>query len=340
MVVYSVLTTESDTQYVRIYSTYNPPDNDPSENKDETSVQDAQVTIRQEGGGTFTFQPMTIPRPASRYPSDIVIYYSYPFRAQSGKMYTLTVSSATMGSVTAKTTVPGQGTITPVNPAALADSVHATFDFGVKAALSPEAKGFLARIYVDYLSPRVDGTYEPKRFEIPLRRDTINAYRNLYEETFPRPRRRSTPSVAPVPVGQNEYKPEESVSYSTHTFCHKVDYLYDREGCVHFTQTVFYLIQFDAPLWNYYGVANMFQDRFSVRIDAPDYTNMKNGIGVFGSMTVDSTFWPLPKIIPYHVPPYAAGCQFLFSFYKYVVPNGTYSKNSGYETLAVAGVLV
>jgi hypothetical protein len=98
MVVYSILTTESDTQYVRVYSSYNPPDNDPAKNQDETSVQDAQVSITQEGGQTFSFQLKAIARSEnSRYPSDIVVYCSYPFRAERGKTYTLTVSSASMG---------------------------------------------------------------------------------------------------------------------------------------------------------------------------------------------------------------------------------------------------
>ena len=52
MVVYSILMTNTDTQYVRIYSTYNPPDYDPTQNPDEISVNDAQVSVQQEGGPT------------------------------------------------------------------------------------------------------------------------------------------------------------------------------------------------------------------------------------------------------------------------------------------------
>jgi hypothetical protein len=141
MVVYSILTTNSDTQYVRIYSTYNPPDNDPMRNADEISVQDAQVSITQEEGPTFSFQPMTIPR-----------------------------------------------------------------------------------------------------------------------------------------AGESRYL---------------------------FTQALFYVVQFDVALWNYYSVANMFRDKLSVRTDEPDYTNINNGTGVFGSTTVDSLVWPIPHFIP-HPPP---GCQ-------------------------------
>jgi hypothetical protein len=312
MVVYSVLTTDCDTQYVRVYSAYNPPDTDPTRNPDEISVKDAQVSITQEGGPAFRFKPKTVTRAdKSRYPNDVDAYYAYPFRAERGKTYTLTVSSATLGSVTAKTTVPGQGSITPVNPGALANPCFAGSDFGLSVVLSPEARAFLARIYIDYLSPQ-QGTYLPNRFEIPLRRYVISRVRELYVFIYPRPTLRSSPSTSPVTVEGKEFKPEERVSYRSDAFCQKVDdlYLTGREGCVRFRQAVLYLIQFDAPLWNYYSVANIYRDKLSVRTDEPDYTNIKNGIGVFGSMTVDSTLWPhIPVIIPYHVPPGTIGCQ-------------------------------
>jgi hypothetical protein len=245
MVVYSILTTDSDTQYVRVYSTYNPPDNDPTRNRDEISVKDAQVSISQEGGPAFSFHPMTIPRSAkNRYASDVVAYYSYPFRPERGKTYILNVSSASFGTVSAMTTVPGAGTITPVNPQVLENPFYTSYDFGVSVALSPEAKGYLTRIFVDYLYPPGDWTYQPKRFEIPLSRVAISCFWDLFKETFPRATLRSTPSTPPVwvPLGQKEYKPEERVSYSSAALCHKVDdlYLTGREGCVQFRQAVFY----------------------------------------------------------------------------------------------------
>jgi hypothetical protein len=314
MVVYSILTTNSDTQYVRVYSTYNPPGNDPANNPDEISVKDAQVSITQEGGSTFNFQETTIPRPpGSRYASDITAYALSPFRASGGKTYTLTVTSPTFGIVTAKTTVPGKGTVKIINPGALANPCFSGQDFGLSAALSPGAKAYLVQLYVDYLRPAVDGSYQPRRIQLPFRRDVISRVYELYNEYYPQPTLRSTPAIGPIYVDDTlRYQPEERIPFRSDAFCSKVDDMYNNgsEGCVHFTQAVFYLIQFDTPLWNYYKVANIAQDKYSVRTDVPDYTNIKNGIGIFGSMAVDSTVWPyLPKIIPYHVPPFTAGCQ-------------------------------
>jgi hypothetical protein len=322
MVVYSVLTTNSDSQYVRVYSSYLPPDNDPTKNPDEVSVKDAQVSITDEGGAAFSFHPITLPRPpGGRYSGDITAYAAYPFRAGEGKTYTLTVTSLTFGTVTAKTTVPDGGTVAPINPTALANPcclpapcpVSPPPDFGVSALLSPDAKGFLVRIYIDYLRPAPDGAYQPRRIELPMRRDVISGWQGFFKEVYPYPMLRSSSVlVRDWSTGKLTYRTEERVPYNSKAFCQKVDdlYLSGLEGCVQFEQAVFYLVQFDSPLWNYYKIANAFQDEYSVRTDEPDYTDIKNGVGVFGSMAVDSTVWPyLPRIIPYHVPQGTAGCQ-------------------------------
>jgi hypothetical protein len=309
MVVYSILTTDSDTQYVRVYSTYNPPENDPTRNQDDTSVQDAQVSITQEGGATFSFQAFTIERlDKSRYSSPIWAYRGFRFRPERGKTYTLNVSSTSSGAVTARTTVPNAASILPVNVDVLENPFFTSNDFGLKAGLSAQAKGYLARIYVDYLYPPGGGTYQVKRFEIPLKRDIINCYLDLYKETYPHPTQRSTPAIAPFTIYQREYKPEEQVPYLRIPYMNKIYNLYNREGLgILFKQAVFYIVQFDAALWNYYSVANMYQDKLSVRTDEPDYRNFKTGIGVFGSMTVDSLVWSLPEIISH--PQITGKCQ-------------------------------
>jgi hypothetical protein len=182
-----------------------------------------------------------------------------------------------------------------------------TDDFGLTAAISPEAEGFLTRIHVDYLYPVGDGTYQPKRFEIPLSREVISCFWDLYEESYPRPKRRSTPRNRPVVVANViEFRvPDEQVAYNRAAYLHKISFLYDREGAgILFRQAVFYLVQFDEPLWKYYGVAKTYRDSFSIRTDEPDYGNIENGAGVFGSTAVDSLVLPLPQVIP-HLPP---GC--------------------------------
>ena len=43
------------------------------------------------------------------------------------------------------------------------------------------------------------------------------------------------------------------------------------------------VLEFDAPLSNYYSSIHGYLDHFSIRIDEDVYTNIKGGIGVFGA---------------------------------------------------------
>jgi hypothetical protein len=298
MVVYSVLTTDSDTQYVRVYSTYNPPDNDPSKNQDETMVSDAQVSVSGDGGSTFTFQPTTIQRPdTSRYASNIIAYVSYPFRPTRGRTYRLNVSSPTLGFATGATTVPGVAQISLTNFVCLVNPyVTRGENYGVNVYLSGQAKAFLARTYVDYLAPTPRG-FQARRRQVPIlvKPNSTGTY-ETYELVYPVVKRRQStnpkyPDTQTFPV-EGWYDMLENV----------IAFEDGRNSL--FVQAVFQVIQFDAPLYDYYGVANSARDSLSIRLDERDYTNIYRGAGVFyrgagvfGSLAVDSSVSALPQHI-------------------------------------------
>ncbi len=316
MVVYSILSTQSDTQFVRVYSSYNPADNDPSNNQEELPVTDATVTISQEGGPSFSCQKMTLDRPdKSRYQNHINVYFAYPFRPEKGKKYTVIVSSPTRGTATSTITVPGKGSISPLNPSVFRSPYSSPIPlYGATATLAPEAKAFLIRIYIDYLSPRPDGSYVPTRFELPIRKDVISYFSETYKKIYPQPMLRTTSPSAPAPrqfPWLPEIRYEETVAYTTSALASILkDEIYEHEGCsVRFVQAVFYLTQFDEPLWNYYSVVNLYRDKFSMRTDEQNYTNINGGVGIFGSTSVDSLLWPLPEKIPPPPPIGSLGCQ-------------------------------
>ena len=314
MVVYSVLRNDSDTQYVRIYSTYLPSDNDPTKNPGEIPVTDAVVNITGTNplydARTLEFQRIDVKRlDQSRYTNDIAAYYCYPFRPIKGATYRLTAVSPTYGTATAETTVPGRVTITLVNPSVLENPFYTSVDFGIKVGLAPEAKAFVPHIYVDYLRPTGFGSYNPKRIEVPLIREPVDCFNDIFNEAYPLPTLRSTPAVAPVYTGGiPQYQAQEAVPYNRLPYQHKIYHLYDREGLgILFRQAVTVVAQFDTSLWDYYSVANLFRDKFSVRTDEPDFTNISSGVGVFGSMSVDSLIWRLPEVIPH--PEIRGGCM-------------------------------
>lgn len=300
LVVYSVLTTVSDTQYVRVYTTYNSSVNSSSNGQEGTSVTDAQVTITRQDGSTIAFQPTVIEyRDSSGSLNSVAAYRAYPFRPDAGKQYVLTVSSPTYGVVAATSTIPEQGSIEPVNRSVLGNPFNIKSDFGFKAALSPEALGYLGQLYIEYLRPLPDGTYQTKRLEIPVNRDTIGVELKIIRKFYPQPRRRSTSANASSMVdGLIQYT--EGIPYSWGAYVVELRALFDTEGDnIKFSKAIFYLIQFDAPLWKYWNISNGFNDRYSIRLDDPTYTNITGGVGLLGSVRVDSLVIPLPERLPH-----------------------------------------
>jgi len=286
MVVYSVLTTESDTQYVRVYASYNPPENDPSNNQDEQSLTDATVTVSSDSS-VHEFQKIVLQRPdTSRYTSNIIAYVSYPFRLARGKTYKLTVASATLGTATAVTTVGGTAQISPVNFFFLADPYSVYSDttgtadnlYGMDIYFSGQTEAFIARIDVDYLAPTAQGL-RPKRRQIPIA--VKAAGRNAWELIYPVARR--------IPL---VYRATQAFSFwGWYDLLGKIIGVEDGYGS-RFVQVVFRVIHIDMPLYNAYGIAHNFLDSNSVRLDEGDYTNISGGFGTFGSLAVDSTVRP------------------------------------------------
>jgi hypothetical protein len=288
MVIYSVLTTESDTQYVRIYTSYNPPENDPSKNPDEESVTDATVRVSSDSS-VYEFQQIVLQRPdTSRYSSSIVAYACYPFRPARGKTYRLSVSSPTLGAATAVTTVPGVASISPLNFFCLSSPFHGSSEtYGVQVILSSQAKGFLAKIYVDYLATTVDGGYKFKRREIPKAAKLISAWQGTWEYFYPAIRRKTMVNAGDAEV--EVFSTDAWIMLLTKDIA-----VEDGLGSL-FEQAVFQVVQFNPPLYDNYGTANLFRDPFSVRLDEADYTNISGGTGVFGSLAVDTTVRALPE---------------------------------------------
>lgn len=294
MAVYSVLTTTSDTQYVRVYSSYVHPNNKTSFNPVERSVNDATVTVT-DGTNTHIFFSASILRPdTGRDTNKIGLYYAYPFRPQENKEYTLKVVSSTMGEVTSKTRVPGKGSIECYTLAELYGGsnqpVAALF------TLSDLAKAYLVRLYMVYTA---ENPWEPestrskeKYYEVPAFWKILNLNLEHHQKQYPEPTRRTSPvnrrdqthylaALFPYPTRQ------ESVYEIVH-------YNFN----VRFKRAVFYLVQFDEAWYRYYATVNLFQDRLAVRLDPPDYSNIQGGYGLFGSFRVDSTVVPLPEYIP------------------------------------------
>jgi hypothetical protein len=305
MVVYSVLTTESDTQYVRIYTSYNPSGEDPTKNPDEISVTDAVVKVTGTNpffdARTYDFQSFDLKRAdQGRYKDSIGAYYSFPFRPVRGATYRLSAVSPTYGTATADLTLPTRGTVQFVNPFKLGNPWRDSLDIQVLIKLSNLVDAFLVRLYIEYdlFNPQTR-LWKPYRTEIPFKVIVISKALATYDYFFPELTLRQTPkNTSPTSV--------EGFTFQGTAYQTVIERIVEQADQSRFRRAVCYLIQADEQLYRYYAEANQFNDKNSIRLDQPNYTNIQGGIGLFASMGIDSVEYPLPETI---CPPPPAICH-------------------------------
>jgi hypothetical protein len=61
------------------------------------------------------------------------------------------------------------------------------------------------------------------------------------------------------------------------------------------TNALAIVTQVDRNLYTYMKLANSFDDPYSTRTDAPDFSNIAGGVGVFGAMVEDSMWVDLTQ---------------------------------------------
>ncbi len=269
LIVYSILSNRSDSQYVRIYTTYNLSGYDQGEQSSDTQVRGADVQLS-DVLGNYELTETTIPRDdKSRYSSDIVAYMISPCRIQPGRQYSLAITSSA-GNASATATVPTNGVIYFRNPSVLRNPDVFNEDIVASAQVSPLARGYLVRFFID-VDVYVGQELVRKRLEVPS-----GILQNQYQ--YPILNRRP-----PEPIQLfNIY-----FSLDVYKMFRKA--LVKQYGGFSLQGAMLVLTQVDKNLYNYYGVANGFQDPYSVREDLPDYTNIDGGFGVFGAMIEDTT---------------------------------------------------
>lgn len=285
MALYSVLSADSDTQFVRIYASYDSPDNDPLKNPDERPVTDASVTIT-DGTTTYNLRDTVIQRPdKERYQSDIHAYYVYSFRPKRDRTYKLAVSSREFGATEATLTVPGRGEIQILNRSVV-DNPWLSDDpsVNVQVDISPSTKGVRVIFIVEYEVLGVHG-WEVQRREVPVSMVIVDRLLLQYAISYPEVvGRLAQPGVRGLQLqsfGRFPYRRTlEMICQSSY---------YD----LRFKNAIIYLAQFDENLYRNYQTANGFKDRYSIRLDERDFANVKNGLGVFGCYTVDSLYFEL-----------------------------------------------
>ncbi len=281
LVLYSILSNKNDTQYVRLYTTYNPTGFDPLTQTEDTPVRDATVSLIQ-GRTTSSLNDTLITRwEKGRYQSEINAYVIHPYKIESGAKYKIEITSPSKGSISAETVVPSPGVLTVDNSYILNAPDKFTDDIIVRAKISPLAQGFYVRFFL-VIAVQTNGVWVERYIEVPesLKEvvDCINVsgtYPRFSRKTqssseFIMFERRAFMAILAQQLNLNAGKPMKVVAAK------------------------FELIQSENHLYRYFNIVNGFQDPSTIRVDEPDYSNIKGAVGLFGGFWSQQISFELP----------------------------------------------
>ncbi len=276
-VVFSILTTQSDTQFVRVYSNFNPPEDNPLAAATEDPDTAAVVTISNGAQSMTLHDTLLLPSPGTGLTAPVHAFVTTLFRPKPAGTYTLTVTTSSQVTASAQTTVPAAEIMdVPERYKLYQPGAFMNESIDVVDLLAPQSKGYLFRFLVEF-GLRSDSTFRAE-VEVPLSFNpgsggtAVPVYQPLQRVTYT-----SGGASYPVPV-----------------YVQVLTNILNKYGTdVVFKRARFYCIQVDPNLYNYYNIANGFQDAYSTRTDQPDFTNIRNGLGVFGSFNVDSISYDL-----------------------------------------------
>lgn len=277
LAVYAILSSSTDTQYVRIGRTF--------QTTDPGGVTDAVVdVIPGNGGPAVHFRDTTVIHadPSGRGTA-YNVYVAYNFRPQPYVRYQLTATSPGGGSTSGSTVALGPvegGIVNPSSVASSQDSIVLYADFGTSTG------AYVMELFVGY-ELTINGVTTSGRVEVPLASSLDGSGNPQYEY----------PGFARVPVDRsgNGYASAYQMYPKGLFVSTRSRILQDNPGgTVRITSAVYTLTQIDEALYDYYYVLNGPKDTGTIRLDAPDFTNMTNGLGVIASTQIVVQVFPLP----------------------------------------------
>ena len=296
MVIYGVLSSETSTQIIRVYSNYNPPDYDPAAQPADPVVRDAVVQIS-DGTQVFSFTDTVFARKdTSRYRDSIYAYVANGFRPESGKTYTLMVTSPTHGALSQTTTMPGNSVLQVFGHQSIANPWCNSAIPAISYVLYPPGGGYVARMLIEY-EENYPGVTLTKYQEVPSMYMLIDPLYSLYAVSYPGVQRKDSPGAKSV-----------STQWSRANYITALGFVNDFAYNHKFKRAVFVVIQYNEAWYKYYQFGRAFKDPLSIRLDEPDYTNIPGGLGLFAGYTVDSIAVPIPCIMT--APRADVGCPF------------------------------
>ncbi len=287
MVLYSVLSTDRNAQFVRVYLNYMPSDFDPSAYTADNAVKGALVSIS-DPSRNYQLRDTLLSRPdTSRYKFPLHMYVLRPFIPQYGRTYNVLAQSPSLGTVSASVVVPAKPKLSMAlganvildNPRLRPPDQQILFS----AQLSNIAKGYIVRLFV-YYDVLKEGEWVEERIEVPI----TSADSASYSLDLPQyPRMTASPNTSQL-----------GIMYRTGYYrgiINRVTFVRYVSNNLIYKWVVLVLLQADKNLFNYYSATHGYQDPWSIRLDEPLYSGVNGGVGMVGAYTLDSLVYVLPE---------------------------------------------
>jgi len=285
LVVYSVLSTDRNEQFVQVQGDYMPQTYNPLSSTADNSITGANVVLSV-GGKTYTLRDTLLSRvDTSRYKFPIHAYYIGRLPIQRGKDILVSVSTSSYGAVSSSTIVPDQPKITldPRTGAILdqpnKNPLDAPMIFYIQ--LSKVAKGYIARLllYYDVLK---GSEWVEEALEVPVTSNDSAAY-TLDMPRYPQMNAASTSGQIAITYKNGYYR----------GILNKKNFEYRSTELI-FKWATLVVLQADENLFRYYLNVHPNDDPRSVRLDEPMVTTINGGLGMVGSYSLDSLVYLLP----------------------------------------------
>jgi hypothetical protein len=286
LVVFCILTTDRDVQYVRVNSNYMPPGLDPYQNTGDNAVRAATVTMIS-SSSTWTFRDTLLATlDFTKYSPPTFMYYLRSLRPTRGRVYQILVKSPDLGVASGSTVIPtagifyysGSGLGPFTQPFNLAPSSSVTMNISFY-----NAKGYASHLYL-YYDVLKGSQWVEERIEIP---ESSFSGRMPFDPD-------STIAVGLTPTPEGNIA---SVRYVAGELTSRIKYLTNER---YRTTHIFYkwlslvVLSADQNLSSYYKAVRGFQDPLSLRLDQPMFSNINGGVGFVGSYSLDSITVVLP----------------------------------------------
>lgn len=285
LIVYSILDASTDTQYVRVLSTYSPDDYDPQSPVPNREISNAIVVLN-DGSTDFTFRDTVITvTNQSGNSQQIKMYVNYKVRLQQEQQLLLTVNAQGFTAAEAQSVALIPGDAYPINSGLFLTPTAGRI-VQVNVTLGTNVLAYLVTIQIEY-EYLTGSIWHPGLLEIPSA-VLKNSDGIVTKKFYPNISYRSTGTGQ---VGRNQQMNFETEAYQVAV--QEIKDKYQAAG-LRFKQVLVTLQQFDTELYSYYSVTNNFPGTTTLRLDEPDYTNIKGGFGIFGNVTKQTRSYYLP----------------------------------------------